>query len=134
MTPEEYETVKEHPAQGVKIIEPLHSLGDVIPLIRWHHERLDGGGYPDGLSGQDIPFLVRILSVADVYDALASDRPYRGPIPYAKCLELLRADAAKGGLDADLVDSFCDIPPASIMPGAPPPERRLAPVACVAVS
>jgi putative two-component system response regulator len=107
LTDDEMEKIKEHPVQGVKIIERLESLRDVIPLIRWHHERLDGQGYPDGLKGDAIPFLVRILSVADVYDALASERPYRSAMPHAKCIELLRSEAAGGGLDARLVESFC---------------------------
>ena len=59
------------------ILEPLHSLQDVIPLIRWHHERCDGRGYPDGLVKSQVPKIVRILSVADVYDSLSSKRPYR---------------------------------------------------------
>jgi putative two-component system response regulator len=109
LTPEEYAVIKQHPAQGVTIVEPLVSLQDTIPLIRWHHERQDGRGYPDGLRGEDIPLLVRILSVADVYDALSSARPYRSAIPHEKCLEMLRQDAQGGGLDADLVRAFCDL-------------------------
>src|SRR5262249_40392938 len=77
LTADEYEVIKQHPVEGQRIIQPLDSLRDVIPLVRWHHERPDGRGYPDGLAGDAIPFLVRILSVADVYDALTSPRPYR---------------------------------------------------------
>jgi putative two-component system response regulator len=106
LTPEEYEVIKQHPTQGVSMVEPLESLRDVIPLIRWHHERLDGRGYPDGLRGEAIPLLVRVLSVADVYDALASERPYRGAMPHEKCLQILREDAAGGGLDPELVRRF----------------------------
>src|SRR4051812_33778706 len=80
---EEYQVTKGHPAQGVKMIEPLDSVRDTIPLIRWHHERMDGKGYPDGLPGARIPLLVRALSVADVFDALSSDRPYRAGLPFA---------------------------------------------------
>ncbi len=107
LTPEERAVIQEHPAQGVKIIEPLESLRELVPLIRWHHERLDGRGYPDGLKGDAIPRLVRILSVADVYDALQSERPYRAALAHGRCLDILRADAAGGGLDADLVELFC---------------------------
>ena len=106
LTPEEFEIVKAHPAQGVHIVEPLHSLRETLPLIHWHHERLDGTGYPDGLRDEQIPLLVRILSVADVYDALSSSRPYRQPIPHALSLEMLRANALGGGLDPDLVAIF----------------------------
>ncbi len=113
LTPQELAIVREHPAQGAHIVEPLHSMRVALPLIRWHHERLDGRGYPDGLSGEEIPLLVRILSVADVYDAMSSDRPYRDGMSRERCLELLTADAAGGGLDPDLVACFraLQIPP-----------------------
>ena len=119
LTPEEYDIIKQHPVQGVKIVEPLTSLGDVIPLIRWHHERPDGRGYPDGLKGDDIPLLVRILSVADVYDALASARPYRDPMPHEECLNQLRINASKGGLDPKLVQDFCAMQVAPVTTPAP---------------
>lgn len=109
LTVEEYEIVKGHAAQGAHIVEPLHSLQETLPLIRWHHERLDGKGYPDGLYGEQIPRLVRVLSVADVYDALASQRPYRRSMPHERCLEMLRENAASGGLDAELVLVFCSL-------------------------
>jgi putative two-component system response regulator len=109
LTAAEYDIIKQHPSQGVKMVEPLRSLADTIPLIRWHHERLDGRGYPDGLRGEQIPLLVRILSVADVHDAMASTRPYRDAIPHEECLRRLRADAAGGGLDAELVERFCQL-------------------------
>jgi putative two-component system response regulator len=109
LTEEEFEVIKEHPRQGAHIVAPLRSLQDTIPLIRWHHERLDGRGYPDGLAGRDIPLLVRVLSVADVYDALASARPYRPPMRPADCLRMLQENAADGGLDPELVDLFCEI-------------------------
>jgi putative two-component system response regulator len=107
LSADEFAIVKDHTWQGVHIVEPLHSVRAAVPLIRWHHERLDGRGYPDGIQGDAIPLLVRILAVADVYDSLASDRPYRPPVSHARCLELLRANAAGGGLDPDLVERFC---------------------------
>ena len=110
LTPEEYEIIRQHPEQGVRMVEPLESVRDVIPLIRWHHERSDGRGYPDGLTAKEIPSLVRVLSVADVYDALRSDRPYRVGLPHEMCLDLLMTDADGGGLDPDLVEQFCTIP------------------------
>ena len=111
LTPEEYEVIRRHPEQGVRMVEPLESVRDVIPLIRWHHERADGRGYPDGLTIDQIPPLVRMLSVADVYDALGSDRPYRAGLPHRACVEILRSDAAGGGLDPELVEEFCGIDP-----------------------
>jgi putative two-component system response regulator len=107
LTTAEFEIMKQHTVQGARIAEPLRSVRDAVPMIRWHHERLDGRGYPDGLFGAAIPLLVRVLSVADVYDSLASARPYRAAIPHAQCLEILRRDAAGGGLDPELVDHFC---------------------------
>lgn len=109
LTAEEYELVKDHTRQGAHIVEPLHSLRDVVPLIRWHHERMDGRGYPDGLRGEQVPLLVRILSVADIFDSLASDRPYRARLPFDLCLGILRENARDGGLDPALVDRFSRI-------------------------
>jgi putative two-component system response regulator len=106
LTDEEYDAIKQHPDQGAHIVEPLASMRDAVPLIRWHHERLDGQGYPDGLRGDEIPTLVRILSVCDVYDSLSSDRPYRPPIAHHVCLEMMRENALNGGLDPELVAIF----------------------------
>jgi putative two-component system response regulator len=99
LTTAEFEIMKQHTVQGARIAEPLRSVRDAVPMIRWHHERLDGRGYPDGLFGAAIPLLVRILSVADVYDSLSSARPYRAAIPHPQCLEILRREAAGGGHD-----------------------------------
>jgi putative two-component system response regulator len=107
LTPAEFDIMKQHTVQGARIAEPLRSVRDAVPLIRWHHERLDGRGYPDGLMGGSIPLLVRILSVADVYDSLSSARPYRGAIAHPQCVEILQRDAAGGGLDQELVNAFC---------------------------
>jgi putative two-component system response regulator len=109
LTAAEYEIVKDHTRQGARIVEPLQSLQAAVPLIRCHHERLDGRGYPDGLTGDDIPPIVRILSVADVFDSLASERPYRPAMSPDKCLQIMRENAAGGGLDPDLVEHFAAI-------------------------
>ena len=120
LTPEEYAVVRRHPTQGVQMIEPLESVRDVIPVVRWHHERMDGRGYPDGLTGDRIPLLARVAAVADVYDALSSDRPYRAGLPHATCLSILRKEAAGGGLDPDLVARFCELPPNALAFAAMP--------------
>jgi len=73
----EYERVKEHAVMGAAILYPIRELGDIAKEVRGHHERYDGKGYPDGLKGEDIPFIARIISVADTFDAITSDRPYR---------------------------------------------------------
>ena len=122
LTAEEFAVVKRHPAEGVRIVEPLRSLRATIPLIRWHHERANGTGYPDGLSGEAIPRTARIVAVADVYDALHSHRPYRPAMTHDESLRVMREDAAGGGLDPELVEAlatelggspgkFCTKPP-----------------------
>jgi len=109
LTDDEFAIMKQHPSQGVQIVEPLEALADVLPLIRSHHERLNGVGYPDGLTGEQIPFLVRLLSVADCLDALTSDRPYRAALSVSRSLEILRHDAAAGALDAALVECAAQV-------------------------
>lgn len=106
LTPGEFDAIREHAVAGAHIVEPVRSIRHAMPLIRWHHERLDGRGYPDGLKGDAIPQLVRILSVADVYDSMASERPYRLPLAHKTCIELLRESALGGGLDPEMVFLF----------------------------
>src|SRR5215472_10269152 len=93
---EETEIVRQHPATGERICAPLKSLRRILPLIRHHHERMNGSGYPDGLRGEEIPLPARILQIADVYDALMKDRPYRTALSSAVALEILRQEAARG--------------------------------------
>jgi len=100
---EETEIVRQHPVTGERICAPLKCLRPILPLIRHHHERMDGSGYPDGLYGEEIPLKARILQVADVYDALTNDRPYREALSSEEALEILRQEAAYGWLDASLV-------------------------------
>jgi putative two-component system response regulator len=109
LTPEELLVIQRHPVEGARIVGPLHSARDAIPLIRWHHERMDGKGYPDGLMGGAIPLPVRVLSVADEYDALSSDRPYRSALPHAQCRAVMVESAESGGLDPELVRVFFEI-------------------------
>jgi putative nucleotidyltransferase with HDIG domain len=73
----EFEVIKQHPVEGQNILRPLNFLNDIIPAVYHHHERYDGKGYPEGLAGEDIPYWARIVKVADTYDAMTSDRPYR---------------------------------------------------------
>lgn len=105
LTEEEFELVKRHPAQGVKILKDIRQLKDILPLIRHHHERIDGRGYPDGLKGDEIPFGARILHVADSFDSMTMNRPYRPSpgIEYA-CLELKRCKGTQ--FDPQVVSAF----------------------------
>jgi len=80
LTPAEYAHVREHSAIGARILAPLTHLGPIPTIVRCHHERWDGNGYPDGLRGTDIPLAARIIHVADVFDALTSARPYQRPL------------------------------------------------------
>lgn len=95
LTAEEYAWVKEHPVTGERILTPVIRCREVLAAIRGHHERYDGRGYPDGLAGEDIPLLARIIAVVDCFDALTSTRAYRGALPVAQALEIVRADMGK---------------------------------------
>ena len=100
----EWEIIKNHPDVGYKICLPLRmNLGSALDVIRYHHEKLDGTGYPDGLKGEEISTVARIMAVADIFDALISDRPYRKAMPRAKALEILRKEAEEGKLDKEVV-------------------------------
>ncbi len=109
LTVEEMQVVRQHPAVGESICAPLKSLRRILPAIRHHHERMDGSGYPDGLSGDQIPVLARILQIADIYDALVTDRPYRDALTSEDALETLRTEAGYGWLDTSLVWKFSRI-------------------------
>lgn len=106
LSAEETEIVRQHPVTGEKICAPLKSLRRILPIIRHHHERMDGSGYPDGLRGEEIPLQARVLQIADVYDALVNDRPYRGALSSDEALGILRREAGQGWLDAALVWKF----------------------------
>ncbi len=106
LTPWEYEQVKQHPVIGERLLGDLRSLAPVRPIVRHHHERLDGSGYPDGLRGAEIPLLAHVVSIVDAFDAMTTPRPYRTAMaPHAACAEL-RADVARGRMSRDLVEMF----------------------------
>ncbi|HEX7900293.1 MAG TPA: HD domain-containing phosphohydrolase [Planctomycetota bacterium] len=109
LSPEEWQLMRRHPLTGFELCQSMRTMGRVLPLIRNHHEKLDGSGYPDGLKGDEIPLLVRITSVVDVYDALATKRSYKDSLPQARCLEILREEAAKGWWDRDVVEALARI-------------------------
>ncbi len=95
LTPEEFEKMKIHPVVGAEILERVQFPYPVVPIVRNHHEKWDGTGYPSGLRGEDIPIGARILSVVDCLDALASDRQYRKALPLAKAMDIVRSEAGK---------------------------------------
>ena len=103
---EEFGVMQQHPVIGFNICSPLRSLKHVLPIIRHHHERCDGSGYPDGLRGEDIPLTARILTIVDVYDALRTERPYKPAYDHAKAMEILNEETAKGWYDPNLLEKF----------------------------
>jgi putative two-component system response regulator len=109
LTDEELAIMRRHPLIGYDILKPLRTFHNVLPIVRWHHEKLNGRGYPDGISGEQIPILARIAAVADVFDALATDRPYRNAFPMDKCRQILVQSAVDGELDPELVKVMLEI-------------------------
>jgi len=102
LTDDEFERMKEHVRLGARIVQPIGAFRDALPIVLQHHERLDGSGYPAGLRGEEISYLARIVAVADSFDAICSDRPYRKGAPVSKALDIIRAEAGTT-LDEDAV-------------------------------
>jgi len=106
LTPEEVAQMQVHAIVGERICQPLRSIRYLLPVIRHHHEKFNGTGYPDGLRGEAIPITARIVGIVDMYDALITDRPYRPRLSREEAFGILRAGAADGTLDPELVASF----------------------------
>jgi putative two-component system response regulator len=98
--------MKEHPIVGERICAPLKSFRLVLPIIRHHHEKLDGSGYPDGLKGDQIPVTARVLTIVDVYDALATARPYRRALSPTESVETMAGEVNKGWWDPHIFVEF----------------------------
>lgn len=106
LTDEEWVVMRQHPIVGERICAPLKSFRLVRPIIRHHHEKINGTGYPDGLKGDQIPLTARILQVTDIYDALATERCYRRALPHDVVMNTMREEARRGWWDMDLVNEF----------------------------
>jgi putative two-component system response regulator len=106
LTPEERKIMEEHTVIGERICAPLRSFRHVLPIIRHHHERQDGSGYPDGLKGEQVPLTARILQITDIYDALTTDRPYRKALPVEKALAIMQEETNRGWWDASVLGEF----------------------------
>jgi putative two-component system response regulator len=119
LTVEEFEVMKGHVFTGEEIASPLHSAHDLLPIIRHHHERIDGTGYPDGLAAEAIPLTARIVAICDAFDAMISDRPYRKGFTHANAIATLVAGAGTQW-DAQLVPIF------QTLVSEPLPEREAA--------
>lgn len=103
LTPWQFDEMRLHPIIGEAICRPLASLAPALPLVRSHHEKLDGSGYPDRLRGDEISTVVRILSVTDVYDTLRCERAYRDAFSHEQALEILEGEVKRGWWDAEIV-------------------------------
>jgi putative two-component system response regulator len=106
LNPDEWHTMQSHTIRGAEICQHMKSLQTVLPLIRHHHERWDGSGYPDGLQKQQIPLLARVLQIADIYDALISPRPYKDAYSPDEAIRTIREETDRGWRDPDLVKLF----------------------------
>ena len=122
LSDDEMEIVREHPALGARILEPVPHCADILPMVLQHHERFDGGGYPAGLAGTDIALDARVLAVADVYDAMISDRPYRRGLP-SRDAAVRISEGAGTQFDPEVVAAFSDAFRNRRIPGDPPQVR-----------
>jgi putative two-component system response regulator len=126
LTEDEMAMMRKHSVVGERICAPLKSFRLVLPIIRHHHEKSDGSGYPDGLRGEEIPLTARILQLADVYDALTTDRPYRKADPFEAALELMNQEGRRGWWDMQLFGAFCEMIRERRSISPPPGARRAA--------
>jgi putative nucleotidyltransferase with HDIG domain len=110
LTPDEWRLIKLHPRKGADILAPIKPLHPVIPIIRHHHERVDGKGYPDMLKGDEIPLLARILCVADSFDAMVAERPYKAALRKEDAIEQIKSKTGTQ-FDASVVETFLDVIP-----------------------
>lgn len=106
LTPDEWTIIRQHSVVGERICAPLKSFRFVLPIIRHHHEKLDGSGYPDGLRGDSIPVTARVLQIVDVYDALTTERPYKKAFSITDALQTMKEEVSKGWWDPHIFDQF----------------------------
>src|ERR1700676_4278897 len=106
LTPDEWTIMREHSVVGERICAPLKSFRFVLPIIRHHHEKLDGSGYPDGLRGEFIPVTASVLQIVDVYDALTTDRPYKKAFSTTDALQTMKEEVSNGWWDPHIFDQF----------------------------
>jgi len=122
---EEWLVMRQHTLRGEEICRPMKSLAPVLPIIRSHHERWNGSGYPDGLRGEEIPLLARILQVADIYDALTTARSYKPAFSHQHALEIMLEEAGRGWRDPELIPLFAEVTrPAGDTTASPWPADR----------
>jgi putative two-component system response regulator len=110
LTAQEWVVMRSHPVRGEDICRHLKSFRPMLPIIRHHHERWDGSGYPDGIRGAQIPLLARIVQVVDIYDALTNPRPYKPAFNYKQAIGVIEEETARGWRDPEVVDLFLRLP------------------------
>ncbi|MDJ0616513.1 MAG: two-component system response regulator [Calothrix sp. MO_192.B10] len=108
LTTQEWEIMRQHVSIGERICQPLRSMQGVLPIIRHHHERWDGSGYPDKLRGHEIPYLAQIFQIIDIYDALTSERPYKRAFTPEEAISVMAEETAKGWRNPNLMQQFVD--------------------------
>jgi len=106
LTAQDWLVMRTHPMRGVEICMHLKSLAAALPIIRYHHERWNGTGYPDGLRGEQIPLMARVVQIADIYDALTSPRPYKQAFPADRALSIIQGETERGWRDPEIVKLF----------------------------
>ncbi len=109
LTADEYEVMKGHTVIGDRLCAELRLLKRIRPIVRHHHEHLDGSGYPDGLAGDTVPLLAQIIGIVDVFDALTTPRPYKAAVSVAQACAVLRHEVSLGWRSADLVELFINL-------------------------
>jgi putative two-component system response regulator len=105
----EWQLMRMHTLRGEEICRPMKTLAPVLPIIRSHHERWNGSGYPDGLQGEEIPLLARVLQVADIYDALTTARSYKPAFSHRQAIEIMNEEASRGWRDPELIPLFAEV-------------------------
>jgi putative two-component system response regulator len=109
LLPEEWEVMRQHTTLGERICQPLNSFQKVLPIIRCHHEKQNGTGYPDGLCGEEIPLLARILQTADVFDALTTERPYKRAFSPSEAIDQMKREVEMGWWDPKIFSLFAEV-------------------------
>jgi len=109
LDPDERRIIQTHPVVGAEMVQSMQTLAGVWPIIRHHHERFDGSGYPDGLRGEAIPLGARIMAVVDVYDALHTARPYKSALSHEDAVAILRRETEAGAWDPHIVTTFIEV-------------------------
>jgi putative two-component system response regulator len=121
LTPEEFDEIKRHPAEGRRLLQGMKTLAYALDVVTYHHERLDGSGYPEGLRGEAIPLTARVVTIADIFDALTTPRTYRPAMSRGDALEEMAAEVTRGWWDPRLFREFRALPDTEPAAGAPSP-------------